>query len=153
MNLNDANNIANQIVRNLMLSERGWKVSWNRRKTSAGLCRYRTRELQFSIPVSQMATEEEFRETVLHECAHALAGHAAGHGPEWSRMLVSIGGTNTNARIDGERAREIVQATAKWQATCTTTGKVVMRSNRLTARQRTMICTCHRSPIQWRPNS
>ena len=35
--------------------------------------------------------EEKIRDTILHEIAHAIAGHAAGHGPKWKAACRQIG--------------------------------------------------------------
>jgi hypothetical protein len=35
--------------------------------------------------------EGEIREAILHEIAHVLAGHKAGHGERWSRTAEKIG--------------------------------------------------------------
>ena len=39
--------------------------------------------------------EEQVRDTVLHEIAHALAGPEAGHGPQWKAIARRIGATPT----------------------------------------------------------
>ena len=38
-------------------------------------------------------SEEQIRDTVLHEIAHAIAGHGAGHGPLWKATARRIGAT------------------------------------------------------------
>ena len=38
-------------------------------------------------------SEEQIRDTVLHEIAHAIAGHEAGHGPLWKATARRIGAT------------------------------------------------------------
>ncbi len=50
---------------------------------------------------------------LLHEVAHALAGHRAGHGPRWLGVARRLG--YLGARVhDGETAHEL----APWVGTC-----------------------------------
>jgi predicted SprT family Zn-dependent metalloprotease len=35
--------------------------------------------------------EDEIRDVILHEIAHALAGHKAGHGPVWKAAARKVG--------------------------------------------------------------
>jgi predicted SprT family Zn-dependent metalloprotease len=51
--------------------------------------------LRFSIPLWPRASEEERRETVIHECAHLVDGlrhgRPDGHGPHWKKIMVEAG--------------------------------------------------------------
>lgn len=69
----------------------GWKVKLDRSVKRAGYCDYRLRVISLSHPLTELWPEHQVRDTVLHEIAHALAGPAAGHGPEWVRLALSIG--------------------------------------------------------------
>ena len=46
-----------------------------------------------SMALALVNSEEELRDTVLHEIAHAIAGISAGHGPEWKSVARRIGAT------------------------------------------------------------
>ena len=46
--------------------------------------------------------EEEIRDTVLHEIAHAIAGPEAGHGPLWKATARRIGATPRAKTYDGQ---------------------------------------------------
>lgn len=57
--------------------------------------------------------DDEIHQVLLHEVAHALAGHAAAHGPAWkavARDLGYVGGTTHH----GETATEL----APWVGRC-----------------------------------
>lgn len=73
------------------LIQQGWKFSWSKRKRVAGLCSYNTRTLEFSTVISLAGSQEDFKDTVLHEIAHALVGSGEGHGPIWKAKAISIG--------------------------------------------------------------
>lgn len=49
------------------------------------------RKITLSKHFAEILTKEEIRETILHEIAHALAGHKAGHGVAWQRQAVALG--------------------------------------------------------------
>lgn len=67
-----------------------WTFRWNRRKSAIGVCNYRYRRIEFSEQYLHLP-DEEVRDTVLHEIAHALAGSDAKHGPRWQYVARQIG--------------------------------------------------------------
>ena len=86
---------ARELARGLM-DEHGlhrWSLIFDSAKRRAGLCRYDTRTISLSRPLTALYSADEVRETVLHEIAHALAGPKAGHGPAWRRVAREIGAT------------------------------------------------------------
>ena len=67
-----------------------WKFRWNKRKRSAGLCSYGRRTIELSIVLTSYASEEEVRDTILHEIAHGLTpGHH--HDYVWQAKAKEIG--------------------------------------------------------------
>lgn len=97
----------------------GWTFSWDRAVKRLGACHYHTRQITLSYDLTVKAPDEEIKNVILHEIAHALAGHKAGHGPEWVRVAQSIGCSGTRCydvasvgKIDG-----------KWKATCQSCGR------------------------------
>lgn len=70
-----------------------WTLRFDTAKRRAGLCRYDSRTISLSRPLTALYTHEHVRETVLHEIAHALAGAKAAHGPAWRRVAREIGAT------------------------------------------------------------
>lgn len=78
------------------------KIGWSSRFTSAmGKARYSlvTKEIRFSIPLWPRATEEQRRETVIHEVCHIVSRKEANdrginiraHGPEWRALMRKCG--------------------------------------------------------------
>lgn len=69
------------------------KLKFNRNKTRAAVCFFDPVEIGISENYfkSESITEKDVINTILHEMAHAIAGHAAGHGKEWKRIAKSIG--------------------------------------------------------------
>lgn len=65
-------------------------------------CRYSKKTIYVDVLVAEWPWRKQ-RDTILHEVAHALAGHKAGHGPRWFRIAERIG--VRGKRPDWSRAR------------------------------------------------
>ena len=109
--LSDAEDLAQRLLCEHGLAE--WQFGFNRRKRSLGLCRYALRRIELSAHFVRWHDEAEIRDVILHEVAHALAGHAAAHGPRWKAICRAIG-----ARP--ERCGDAVMPGGRWRATCPT---------------------------------
>ena len=69
-----------------------WKVRLNNRLTRAlGRCVYSRNEIELQRRYVQENSVEIVLDTIRHEIAHALAGHNAGHGPEWKMWAIKVG--------------------------------------------------------------
>jgi predicted SprT family Zn-dependent metalloprotease len=95
----------------------GWAFRFNRWKQAMGLCIYSRKTIELSIYfVERDNPVEEIRDTILHEIAHALAGHGHGHDKVWKRKCMDIG-----ARP--KRCGEADMPEGRWQAWCRGCGK------------------------------
>ena len=74
-----------------------WSFSWNNRKTSFGVCKYRTKEIQLSSFHAARETMFAVEQTILHEIAHALTPYARSHGAEWQEQARKLGVVNPSA--------------------------------------------------------
>lgn len=92
-----------------------WRFQFNRRKRAMGLCRYEAKTIELSIHFVTRNDAASVEDTILHEIAHALAGHAAGHGPRWRRVCAKIG-------AEPRRCGQAAMPAGKWQATCPSCG-------------------------------
>lgn len=92
----------------------GWTFAFDSAKRRAGACDYGRRRITVSRYLTAKTDQDEVRQILLHEIAHALAGHAAAHGPRWRAAGRRIGYT-------GERlhAGPIADERAAWVGTCT----------------------------------
>ncbi len=91
----------------------GWRVELDRAKRRAGICRYADRVIGLSAPLTALHSEEEVRDTILHEIAHALAGPRAGHGPGWRAIARRIGCSGQRC-VDATSPR----VTGAWVGVC-----------------------------------
>ncbi|BDZ45133.1 SprT-like domain-containing protein [Naasia aerilata] len=90
-----------------------WSFGFDAAKRRAGLCNYSDRRITVSRYLAARWQLEDIEQVLLHEVAHALAGHRAGHGPRWLSVARRIG--YTGARVhDGETAHEL----APWVGVC-----------------------------------
>lgn len=51
------------------------------------------------IAASKILPPDQLAMVVIHECGHALAGHAAGHGPVWKQACARLGLLDARAAV------------------------------------------------------
>lgn len=69
----------------------GWVLTFDRARTRAGVCRPRLRQISLSAHLTRLHPEDEVRDTILHEIAHALVGAEHGHDEAWQAKALAIG--------------------------------------------------------------
>lgn len=78
-----------------LLAEHGllpeWGLSFDRAKTRAGLTNYQTKTITLSEYMIETASEQDVRNVLLHEIAHALVGSRHGHDDVWRAKALEIG--------------------------------------------------------------
>jgi hypothetical protein len=89
MDLHAARTLATSLLAHHGLHD--WRVAFDNAKRRAGQCRYADRVISLSAGLTRLHPEDEVRDTVLHEIAHALVGPSAGHGPAWRAKAREIG--------------------------------------------------------------
>jgi predicted SprT family Zn-dependent metalloprotease len=102
---------------------RGWAFGFNRRKRALGLCLHTQKRIELSIYFVDGNGEEEVRDTILHEIAHALVGPEHAHDSVWKAKAVEIGARPT-------RCGEAEMPEGRWKASCTGCGKGYSRHRR-----------------------
>lgn len=85
--------MARDLLQETGAADRGYKIgAWMRSVTTMGLTWGEPlRLIQFSKPLMVIQSDEQVRDTILHECAHALVEDVAGHGPEWQQKALELG--------------------------------------------------------------
>jgi predicted SprT family Zn-dependent metalloprotease len=89
------------------LGQQGWKFVLDRAVRRAGQCRYSRKEVGVSRAYIAAATKEAVLDTILHEVAHALAGHSHGHDATWRQIHRSIGGNGKRCVQAEEMVKQI----------------------------------------------
>lgn len=129
MELNDVRRMAEELMDLHGLDD--WSFVFDRAVRRAGKCSYRDRTISLSAPLAKIHDEDEVRETVLHEIAHALTP-GEGHSAVWRRTALRIGS-------NGRRCIDVAtpQIPGAWQGTCPA-GHTVQRHR---APQRVVSCS------------
>lgn len=100
-----------------------WTFAFNRRKRALGLCKFGARIIELSIYLVDRNEQEEVRETILHEIAHALVGPEHGHDAVWQAKAIEIG-------AKPQRCGQADMPEGQWRADCKGCGKVYSRHRR-----------------------
>lgn len=111
---------ASDTARNLMeahgLWADGWRFEFDNGRRRFGCCRYGPRVISLSRYLVRLNSEDEVRNTILHEIAHALVGPGVGHGPEWKRMARRIG-------ADPQRTHDSTTVPGRYLIECNRCGR------------------------------
>lgn len=119
MKSSDIFDLAVSTLRDYGLLEKFWRVEWDNGKRRAGSCNYARRVITLSRIILPGAPDEEVRETILHEVAHALTpGHS--HDAVWRAKLIEMGGT-------GKRTHDMETPKGRYEMVCTNCGVVGTR--------------------------
>lgn len=113
----------------LLGQQPAWEFGFNRSRRRMGTCKFpcknRPGRIELSIHyVLHRPQEEDIRDTLLHEIAHARAGPAAGHGPAWQAWCVRVGARPNKCGAEG------AMPLGRYRATCRKCGKLYHRHRR-----------------------
>lgn len=77
-----------------------WTFTFDNARQRFGLCNYTYRRISLSRHLVAMNDTEAVEQTILHEVAHAIAGHNAGHGYRWQQVALQLGHTGERCYSD-----------------------------------------------------
>ena len=106
MDLDEAARLGRRLIAEHGLHD--WTLVFDRAKQRAGICRYGTKQIGLSAPLTALHPEAEVRDTILHEIAHALAGPRHGHDAVWRATARRIGSSGQRCmssdapRVEGD---------------------------------------------------
>lgn len=145
---------ASVMIRSLM-DQHGlcdWQFKWSRSKRTFGMCYSRFRIIVMSPYLVELNPEEETKDTILHEIAHALVGANQRHNRIWKAKAKEIG-----ARPEACNYNPYAEPPHRWHGTCVSCGVVVKR-DRVSKRMRVtgFHPSCRKNgvggEINWREN-
>jgi predicted SprT family Zn-dependent metalloprotease len=88
MDLAQAQLLAYQLLQKYGLGD--WRFKFDNARRRFGSCWTGRKTITLSRPLTMLNPEEQVRETLLHEIAHALTP-GEGHGPKWKQACMVIG--------------------------------------------------------------
>lgn len=101
----------------------GWSLKFDNAKNRLGCCNFTTKTISLSLPLITLNDEDQIKDTILHEIAHALVGPDAKHGIFWKVQCLKIG-------AKPERCAEQANVNtpeARYSAPCPNCGHVIKR--------------------------
>jgi len=119
MKLQDAKNLAIELMDKHGLLENRWHFQFDNAKRRFGRCSFRLQVISLSKHLVELNDEARVKNTILHEIAHALVGARQGHNHVWRRKAIEIG-------CDGERcysSDEVEKPESKYIAECSGCGR------------------------------
>jgi predicted SprT family Zn-dependent metalloprotease len=102
-----------RLARNLLVQHQlqHWSFQFDDGRKRAGCCRYDTRVISISYEFAKHVPDEEIRDTLLHEIAHALVGKAHNHDEVWRTQALAVG-------CSGRRCHDIQFTTPRYIVKC-----------------------------------
>jgi predicted SprT family Zn-dependent metalloprotease len=100
----DAAKLARELMSRFRLV--GWKFRFDRERRAFGTCSYQLKTIRLSLPLVELNPEDEVRDTILHEIAHALVGPGHNHDDIWKAKCRQIG-ARPEATYDAEDVRPV----------------------------------------------
>ncbi len=124
MDLTEGTALARGLLREHALDH--WTFRYDRSRRRFGACHYSTSSISLSRTLTLLNDSAIVRGVLLHEVAHALAGHRAGHGPRWRRIAEGLG-VNPRRGLD---PNELAVPTPRYAGTCPACGTTIRRHRR-----------------------
>ena len=126
-----------------LLREHGlkrWVFGFDHSTRRAGCCNYQAKRISIALDLAANGSENDIRDTLLHEIAHALVGRRHHHDAVWNTKALEIGAS-------GERTHRLQFSKPRWSVTCENR----CWTNTAQRRNRRLICRRCGSPLVYTP--
>lgn len=130
MNLITAENLARDLMRENGLEAQGWTFAYDRAVRRFGSCSSTKRRITLSRKIVELNDITHVKNTILHEIAHALAGHKAGHGAAWKSTARALG-CSAERCYSSEVTQPDYKRPSMKQGTCPNCDRRVYRRRRM----------------------
>jgi predicted SprT family Zn-dependent metalloprotease len=145
MNLYEARNLARTLMTQHGIPD--WTFTFDHARRRFGSCQPTRKRITLSRTLTLLNTEEEVRDTLLHEIAHALTPDD-GHGPRWRAMCRKLG-CNPKRCYTDETVISPPRRAARFEIGCPKCNWWHPRHRRT---RRKLICRQCRTPVLIRPS-
>lgn len=88
-----------------------WRFEFDHSTRRAGCCNCRDKRISISFDLARNAADEDIRDTLLHEIAHALVGNKHHHDAVWKAKAREIG-------CSGERCHRLRFVRPRYSVSC-----------------------------------
>lgn len=88
-----------------------WSFKFDYSTRRAGSCRYHDKTITLAFELARSGSDDDVRDTLLHEIAHALVGRRHHHDAIWKAKACEIG-------CSGERTHRLQFSPPRWTVTC-----------------------------------
>lgn len=127
MNLRKAERLANTLIKEYCP---GFTFKWDGSIRRFGCCYLTQKWISLSKKLTELNNEDQVKDTILHEIAHALEPHHH-HDYHWKMRAISIGCSGSRLY----NSDEVVVPPQKYTGTCPHCGRVFYRN-----RQKLLAC-------------
>lgn len=134
----DAYILATDLMREHGLIQQGWKFDFDKAVRRFGCCQHSKKKITLSRKLTELNSEAEVKDTILHEIAHALVGSKHGHDYIWKAMARKIGCSGNRCY----QQHEVVVPVMKYSATCPVCGNVSQRTKQPPRHRKTSCGKC-----------
>lgn len=148
MHPHDAQQLARDLMRQHGLFDAGWRFRFDHARRRFGCCRYGSKLISLSRPLTLLNAEPEVRDTLLHEIAHALCPDD-GHGPRWRQKCREIGAKPRRC-YDDESIASPPRRPARYEWGCRACDWWVQRHRRT---RRTFVCAKCKVKLSYRTSA
>ena len=119
MLLSDAQKLARELMDKHELTH--WRFEFDKATRRFGATHYGLRMITLSKALVQLNDEAQVKDTILHEIAHAICGHANGHNEVW-RQTARVIGCNGSRTYN---SNEVVTPPKPFKGTCPNCSRVI----------------------------
>jgi predicted SprT family Zn-dependent metalloprotease len=91
MDIRQAETLAISLIKKHGLLDKGWCFEFDNSVRRFGVCKYYNKTIGLSKKLVELNDEEQVKDTILHEIAHAIVGRGNGHGQKWKEVCIRIG--------------------------------------------------------------
>lgn len=149
MDIFQANKIGIELVDRHGLLDLGWHFKMDNAKRRFGVCKFRSKTISISIPLTRLNSEEQVTDTILHEIAHALVGPKHGHDHVWKVKAEEIG-----CKPQRCYSSDVIRPQGNYTADCTECGHIHIKIKKPKKETSCGVCSKKFNPnkiLVWKP--
>ena len=118
-----------------------WRLELDFAKVRAGACHFGEKKITFSRDFIKNSNQDDIKDTILHEIAHALVGSKNGHNRVWKEMAIKLG-------CSARRCHTLEFSDYKWIRFCPNQ----CWEQKIHRRKSNLICKKCGSAVAYKPN-